>query len=286
MLEKFGFNVDIIDVDKELGTYVYKEEDFGEDMWVDVDKIKVDINVQRELIPAHVDKIAGKFDPSAFGRLHVTQREDGFYYCTDGQHRLFSARAVGLKRVPCVVVKCPSIREEGLNFIHLNETSAQVTAIDKYRIGCSSELTDWLYVKECIDSIGATIGSNEYEVNCVSSIYKFVNRPKSGSSVDINISIAKKSLRILKECFGVKSISGSLFNAMCEFIRCYVQTGDITVEDIIEKLKTSSATNMNNRAREMRKTAGRGKLVNYLTYIIYVEYNKTLKRKLPLRITV
>lgn len=286
MLEKLGYNVEFIDVNKEVSTYVFKEEDFGEDAWIETDKIRVDIDVQRELIPKHVEGIVSKFDPSAFGRLHVTQREDGYYYCTDGQHRLFSAKALGLKRVPCVVVRCYSKRDEGLNFIHLNETSAQVSAVDKYRIGCTSELTDWLYVKECLDSIGITVGSNEKQVACVTSIYKFVNKPKSGSSVEKNIAIAKKSLKIIMECFGSVAITGTMFNAMCEFVRVYVQTGDITVQDIIDKLQTSTAPNMNNRAKEMRKTAGRGKLVNYLTYIIYVEYNKNLRRKLPLKISV
>lgn len=133
----------------------YKKEMFGVEMWLPINEIKVDIEVQRDLQPSHVQKIIRKFDPSAFGRLTVTQREDGHYYCTNGQHRLRALETLGFTQAPCIVVKLYNKKDEGLNFININEQSAKVSNIDKYRIGVSSEIEPWLRVKEWCDTFVA-----------------------------------------------------------------------------------------------------------------------------------
>ena len=79
------YNYEIIDVEKEISKPIrYTKEMFGEDAWIRVDKLKIDIRVQRELQDFHVDRILRKFDPSSFGRISVSPREDGFYY-VDGE---------------------------------------------------------------------------------------------------------------------------------------------------------------------------------------------------------
>ena len=178
----------MLDIDREVteihkkGTNRYSKEMFGEDKWIPLDKIKVDHSVQRDIQETHVQTILKKFDPTAFGRLVVTLREDGFYYVTDGQHRAKVLEILGFSEAPCVVVNLYNHKDEGLNFININEQSAKVSNIDKYRIGCSSMLEPWLRVRECVEYIGASVGAGKNQVSCVSSIYKLVNSSKVGTS--------------------------------------------------------------------------------------------------------
>ena len=153
--------VEFIDVEKEISKPVkFTKEMFGIDAWIPVDKLKVDIRVQRELQDTHVTRLQRKFDPAAFGRLSVSPREDGYYYVQDGQHRLALAKAVGLTEVPCIIHSLESLRDEGRAFIKINENSAKISGIDKYRIGVASEVVEYLRVKECVDYAGLSVYTN------------------------------------------------------------------------------------------------------------------------------
>ena len=86
-----NYNYDFIETDKiksEVNTTKFEKYMFGREEWIRTDRIKVDLAVQRELQETHVSRILKKFDPQSFGRLTVSLRQDGYYYCSDGQHRL------------------------------------------------------------------------------------------------------------------------------------------------------------------------------------------------------
>lgn len=266
----------------------YNKEMFGEDIWLPIDQIKVDILVQRDLQEYQVQKIVRKFDPTAFGRLTVTQREDGQYYCTNGQHRLRALEQLGFSQAPCILVKLYSKKDEGLNFININEASAKVSNIDKYRIGVSSEIEPWLNVKECVDYIGAKVGTGEYGISCVSVIYKLVNNSKIDSSKVRDMEAMKKTLYILNRVYGLKGITNINVQGMFTFVRYHVQSGDTSTAEVIERLEGTHPKDFSTKANALKDSnGGKGKLVSYVAYLIFVEYNKGLKKnKLPLRISL
>lgn len=280
--------VEFIDVDKEVSKPIkYTKEMFGIDMWIPVDKLKVDIRVQRELQDTHVDKLQKKFDPAAFGRISVSPREDGYYYVQDGQHRVALAKAIGLTEVPCIVHSLESLRDEGRAFIKINENSAKITGVDKYRIGVASEVVEYLRIKECVDYAGLRIGTGINCINCVSAIYRSINSATLLSSIEANMRSMKKTLYILNKCYGIEGINHLTVQGMFLFTRTYLETGYTDVEACIGRFKNISIKELINRAYDMKEN-GRGKTVSYVAYLFLVEYNKKLKptNKLPMHIEV
>ena len=280
--------VEFIDVDKEISKPIkYTREMFGIDMWIPVDKLKVDIRVQRELQDTHVDKLQKKFDPAAFGRISVSPREDGYYYVQDGQHRVALAKAVGLTEVPCIVHSLESLRDEGRAFIKINENSAKITGVDKYRIGVASEVVEYLRIKECVDYAGLRIGTGINCINCVSSIYRSINSATLLSSIEANMRSMKKTLYILNKCYGIDGINHLTVQGMFLFAKTYLETGYTDVETCIGRFKNINIKELINRAYDMKEN-GRGKTISYVAYLFLVEYNKKLKptNKLPMHIEV
>ena len=256
-------------------------------MWIPVDKLKVDIRVQRELQDTHVDKLQKKFDPAAFGRISVSPREDGYYYVQDGQHRVALAKAVGLTEVPCIVQSLESLRDEGRAFIKINENSAKITGVDKYRIGVASEVVEYLRIKECVDYAGLRIGTGVNAINCVSCIYRAINQATLLSSIEANMRNMKKTLYILNKCYGVEGINHLTVQGLFLFAKTYLETGHTDVETCINRFNNINIKDLIARAYDM-KNNGKGKTISYVAYLFLVEYNKKLKptNKLPMHIEV
>ena len=283
-----NFNYELVDASNfnSVSSVKYEKHMFGEDKWISIDKIKVDIQVQRELQETHVSRILKKFDPQAFGRLTVSLREDGYYYCSDGQHRLECAKQLGLKEVPCIVVSNISLKQEGESFIKVNEVSAKVSALDKYRIGVSSEITEWLRVKDCLDFVGLEAGTGINKVICLSVIYKSINSATLLSSIEKNVSVCKRALYILKNTVGVKGITNQMYNGMSIFVRHYIMSGETDVNTVVERLSKIDAKALTSKAQDMRENSAKGKIDSYVAYLFWVEFNKGYKVKLPLKIEV
>lgn len=284
---KNDYNFEIIDFNKEISNQrpIYTKEMFGKDAWIPTNKLKIDIKVQRELQETHVQKLVRKFDPAAFGRISVTKREDGYFYVQDGQHRLEMAKRLYLDEVPCVITNLESIRDEGRAFIKINENSAKVTGIDKYRIGVSSEITEFLRVKECCDYAGVRIGTGPNYVNCVSAIYRCINSATLLSSIEYNLQATKYALKMLKDSFGVEGINQVTVLAMFIFSKAYIMGNIIDTMTVTERLSKCNIKEIMTTAYEM-KSNGTGKVYSYVAYLFVNEYNKNLKanRKLPMLI--
>lgn len=278
-----------LEVNKEASEK-YTKTMFGKEEWIDVDKIKIDIKVQRELQETHAKKIASKFDPAAFGRPVVTLRNDGFYYCNDGSHRLAALKILGITKCPCIVIDLQSLQEEGLNFININEQSAKVNAIDKYRIGVHSGVESWLRVKEVVDFANLEVGTGNDKLNCVGIIHKYVNGPKVQTSIEKRISAVKTTLLVLKKCYGVDGITGIMFQSMFTIVNEYVVNGMVTSQQLINVLsKGSNHKVFATKAYQMRENNnGRGKVISYIAYLILVEYNNGVRKKdkLPIMINI
>lgn len=268
----------------------YSKESFGVEKWIDIDKIKIDFEVQREIQPHHVEKIAANFDPRSFGRVTVTLRPDGYYYCTNGMHRLEALKLLEFKEVPCIVLDLKTLKDEGVNFIHINEQSVQVRSVDKYRIGCNAGVTEWLRVKECVDYIGCKIGTGDDVINCASILYRLINSATLEESIHKNMETLKYSLKILHTLWGINGITQALVQGMFIFVRQHVIINDdTTVESIIEKLSVGPGYYVYiEKSNIMRKSnGGKGRIYSYLAYLFFSQYNSCMrKNKLPMRVAL
>jgi hypothetical protein len=266
----------------------FSKEDFGKEVWIDTHLLDVDPDVQRDLQESQVKKIMRGFTPTAFGRLIVNKRPNGYYYVNDGQHRLESARRLNLSQVPCIVVGAETHRDEAINFIKINETSAQVKSGDKYRIGVSAGVEEWMRVKEVLDAVGLQGGTGANKVNALSTIYKQVNQSTLLSNIDTNIEVMIKTLRILSGAFGIDGVNHITIAGMVIFVRHYIQTEIITNHDAISRFKNVDIRALICKFNDMKENSSKGKVTSYFAYLLWTEYNRGLrdKNKLPLRIEI
>jgi hypothetical protein len=99
----------------------YTEQRHG--VSVAVADIKLDIAVQRAIIPQRVRKLTASFNPALLGELLVSERPDGLYVL-DGHHRLAAAKGAngnGVQTVTCEVFTGLSKADEARLFMGRND---------------------------------------------------------------------------------------------------------------------------------------------------------------------
>lgn len=259
----------------------YPRESFGVEQWIPLNELNIDIQAQRNLMEGQVKKIMKDFTPSAFGRIIVSKKTDkqGKHHIQDGQHRAEALRLLGFKEAPCVVVDSETIKHEAENFLLINLNSASVSALDKYRIGVSAGVPEYLNIKECLDAVGLEAGNGEKRVSAVASISSYINAPsKEEARVKKRITM-KNALEILKETVGVENINQTSILGMCIFCKHFVDNGNTEKETVIERFKNMDILILIKNAQAWKNNSARGKVVTYLAYLLCQEYNKGLKGK-------
>lgn len=268
-------------------------EDFGKEMWIKVEDLELDTDTQRSPMENHVRKIAKNLDPKAFGRISVSLRSDGKYYVTDGWHRTLACKSLGMTEVPCIVIENTTKetkqakKHDALQFLKINENSSSVSAIDKYKIGVSGEIEEWLRVKECVESNGLQVGTSASKVNAVASIYKYVNSSQKPEMIAKKMEHMKTAIHILNDITGVLGITNISINAMCLFVREYISEGIITQEDAMNAFSKVDLRQMITNAQTLKNTNTAGNIITSLAYLLYKEYNVHAKgKKLPPRFEI
>lgn len=98
--------------------------------WLPVGKLTVDHLYQRTLESRAsqrlIERIVGNFRWPAFQAVMVAPIDDGLYTILDGQHRVESARRLGLRSVPCVIVEAPDLEAQANAFVRANEDRVAV----------------------------------------------------------------------------------------------------------------------------------------------------------------
>ena len=268
-------------------------ESFGKEIWVNVEDLVVDEDTQRSSMETHIKKIMKNFDAKAFGRISVSKREDGKYYVTDGWHRTQVCKRLGLKEVPCIMIENKeketkqAKKQDALQFLRINENSSSVSAIDKYKIGVSAEVEEWLRVKECVECNGLKVGTSASRINAVASIYKYINSSQKPENIAKKMEHMKIALNILNDITGVDGIINISINAMCLFVREYISEGVITKEDAMNAFSKVDLRQMIINAQTLKNTNTGGNIITSLAYLLYKEYNNVTKgKKLPSRFEI
>jgi hypothetical protein len=269
---------------EELKKIAFKEDGFGVEEWIDVDKLHIDQDTQRSLLISQVERIIKDFDPVSFGRISVSKRNDG-YFVTDGQHRAYVAKLIGLKKVPCIVSENPNLGEkevkkfDAVNFLNINQNSQSVKPIDKYRVGVSAQVPEWLNVKEVIEDNGLQAGTTKNDINALSCIYRYVNGSSKITTVEKKKEHMKKAIHILKETVGVSEITHISLQAICILIREFVDTGYTTEEKLIERFKDIEMSNFLSMAITLKNGHLQKNIVTSLAYVLGKEYNRVSPKK-------
>lgn len=121
---------------------------------------------QRQLRPAHVDKLAADFDRNKFGVLIVNRRRDAstgreHYDIIDGQHRYHAIKRAEPQttEVMCEVYEELTEAQQADIFLGTNQRK-QVPPYDKFHVSCTAGYQRELDILRAVESNGQRI-SNE-----------------------------------------------------------------------------------------------------------------------------
>lgn len=268
---------------KALRNIEFDAKDFGVEMWISTEDLLIDEETQRGIMVSQVEKIINEFNPSSFGRITVSKRKNG-YYVTNGQHRLIALRKIGIDKAPCIVVENPFEEEkemkkfDAINFLEINQNSQAVRAIDKYRIGVSAQLPDWLLVKQVIEENGLRAGTTRNSVNALACIHRYINSSKNPTTVKRKRNQMSKAIKILNETVGVPEITHVSLQAMCIIIREYVDTKITTVDKIITRFNRIEMQKLLSTAITMKNNGTQKNVVTGLAQVLVQEYNNKCRR--------
>lgn len=273
-----------------LKNRVFDKDDFGLEQWIDIKELKIDEDTQRGIMASQVEKIINEFNPSSFGRITVSKRKDG-YYVVNGQHRIMACRKIGIKQAPCIVIRNENDTETGMKkqdaiqFLEINQNSQAVRAIDKYRIGVSAQLPDWLRVKNVIEENGLRAGTTLNSINCLACIYRYINSSTNNTVIKQKQKQMSKAIRILKETVGVPRITHVSLQAICIIVREYIDTDITTMEKVIAKFNKIEIEKLLSTAITLKNNGTNKNVVSYLAFLLVQEYNNKCRKdadKLPI----
>lgn len=275
---------------KALRDVAFDKKDFGVEMWIPTEELLIDDETQRGIIVGQVEKILNEFNPSSFGRITVSKRKNG-YYVTNGQHRLIALRKIGIEKAPCIVVDNPFEDEkemkrfDAVNFLEINQNSQSVRAIDKYRIGVSAQLPDWMNVKEVLDENGLRAGTTRNSVNALACIHRYINSSKNPITINRKKKQMSNALRILSQSVGIPEITHVSLQAVCIVVREYVDTGLTTPEKLMQKFSKIDLQKLISVAITMKNSGTQKNVVTGLAQMLVQEYNNKCRKedeKLPI----
>jgi len=138
----------------------YTDHKYGVE--VAVGDIKLDLAVQRAIVPARLRKLTGHFDPILLGELLVSERVDGGLYILDGQHRLRAAAERGVTTVHCEVFTGLSRSDEARLFMGRNDR-ANVARVDRDRNLATSGDQETLDIQMAAQAAGFVFVANNVE---------------------------------------------------------------------------------------------------------------------------
>ena len=130
-------------------------------LWLKVNKLRVDCNYQRDIIPKHVQNIAKNFDWRFFQPPTVCPAEDGDYWVIDGQQRVKAVSLLGvIDQLPCYLIDTPLTEEQAEAFVKINRDRRRVTPVDMYWAGLAAKDESYLEVQKLLNSVGFEVAAS------------------------------------------------------------------------------------------------------------------------------
>lgn len=243
-------------------------------VWVDVDRIRVDHNYQREIKPARVQQILREFNWSQFQPVMLAEQEDGTFTVFDGQHRVAAARAhPNISEVPAAVVRLSGTQSEAAAFIGVNVNRTGISTIEKFWAGIEAGDKNMLRVRD-------VLARADCEVLQAIGIKPSANKTAAVTAVDRSIRNFGEAA-VIEACISLSSawhkdngaLNGIFITALS---RLYRNNKDLIHRDrMIAKLKGSDRKSMASASETLRKIGGGDATVNLSKALIEI-YNKGL----------
>jgi hypothetical protein len=240
--------------------------------WVDVALIDVDHNYQRDVDGRSVEKILAAFRWDHFGAVVLSEKTDGRFNVTDGQHRVKAAQLhPSVTHVPAMILKLEGTPGEAENFLVINRVRRAVSTIEIYWAGLASEDPQTLRIKSVLDQADCEVcaAHGEYRPGhtmAVTAVGRSITRYGESATVD-----ALKTIRAAwpKDA---KSLRGTLITALA---RIYRASDKIDRDRLAKVLAPKSFVELTAHAEAFRKLSG-GSADTVLARTITELYNKGL----------
>lgn len=148
----------------------------GELVWLSKNELLVDHSYQRNASQKRVLHIAQKWSWLACGVIIVAKREDDHrFYVVEGQHRVLAAlKRSDIERLPCIVFKTQSVKEEAAGFYDANTARRLPTTIEKWRAQLLREDETTVFVDALIRQAGRVASNNTGpgDVRCLGALLR------------------------------------------------------------------------------------------------------------------
>lgn len=197
----------------------------GEELEVDKDEIHLDRSYQRSPKPSRVNNIAKNWQWEAFQRIVVVMRENGDFFCVDGQHRLLAAKKrADISLLPCLAYKSQGIDHEAYLFLLLNGSEGAgrgpMTAFEKLQAEIITGDKTAIAIKKACDELGIEIKKggtrSSGTVACVKALKK---------GWDMNPRIATRALSLALQICIDGPIHETIFTGLFHLLRAFETSG-------------------------------------------------------------
>jgi len=252
---------------------------------VDIGKLRVDLSYERDPSRDLVDRITGDWNILAAGILLVSNRGErngeieGGLFLVDGQHRVLSAKSLGLKTLDARVIDLSDHPDPGaveaLLRLHANVGLAD-RALERFKAQVRAGNEESIAIQQILASFDTEINvtaNSEFGINCVSTVER-IYRADNGS-------ILRETLEVMRDVYG--EIRGStaqspLFRGIAWFIVAHIDANQADRGRLVEKMQNMTVAQLNARARTHASVMGKSLWFNIYRAIVEL-YNEKLQGK-------
>ena len=222
---------------------------------VELNTIVVDHRYQRELKPALVAAIAADPRWELFGVPVLFKRDNGMFYCADGQQRITGMKETkdSPKYIPAIWFPVQGLDNEAAVFVHINEFRKSLTAIEKHKGKIVAKDPSTLAIERAVETAGLTVGAGKSSqdarvVSAISALYSIYN--------NIGEEGVLQTLVVARDAFEDDSgaFSSPILRGVAEIIA--EQNGDYERQKLTRALQRTTVPQILRKTEELRFDLG------------------------------
>ncbi len=127
--------------------------------WIEIKKLGVDLSYQRDIVgkgKRTLNLITECFRWSMFAPVVVVDVKRGRYPIIDGQHRATAAARIGIKKIPCYLVKA-DLAEQAAAFTAINGNVTRISSMQMFHAFVAGGDEDAIALQKLCDKGGVSI---------------------------------------------------------------------------------------------------------------------------------
>lgn len=241
---------------------------FGTAEVLEIDRIQIDPDYQRDLRHDLINKIGREYDVVKAGPILVSERADGTLMAVDGQHRMLGAKLAGETEIFANVVHGLTQEQEAALRLARNDRRPD-TIYEKFR-------TRLVMGDARAHRIVEVVRQNGSDVNLSPSSASGINGIAALEMLygidDTGVWLAR-TLRCIREAFGEENmnpdtLSVSMLKAVTWFLAQHVDSREVAYGEFVERLGTHDAHDIRRKAVSHKAANGGAMWINFYRAIV------------------